>query len=169
MASRPGEGTSFRIYFPSVSIKVAAQEPEHRPDESVTGRGDRILVVEDDADVLRFTLEALEAHGYTVFPARSAAEAVGIFEKMADEIGLVFSDVVLPDRNGVDLVEGLIAARPDLRVLVTSGYMDESTRSKLIRDCRHPFIPKPYTLHDMLRAIRETLDAEQAVRQGTAA
>jgi two-component system cell cycle sensor histidine kinase/response regulator CckA len=81
----------------------------------------------------------------------------------------VFSDVVLQDRNGVDLVEGLIAARPDLRVLVTSGYMDETTRSKLIRDCRHPFIPKPYTLHDMLRTIREIIDAAGTVRRGTAA
>ncbi len=169
VASKPGEGTTFRIYFPAVSIRTAVQDPEIRPHNSVTGKGEKILVVEDDADVLRFTLEALEAHGYTVFPARSAAEAVGIFEAKADEIGLVFSDVVLPDRNGVDLVEGLIAVRPDLRVLVTSGYMDETTRSKLIRDCRHPFIPKPYTLHDMLRTIRDTLDAAQDVRRGTAA
>lgn len=157
--SRPGEGAAFNIFFP-----VSAEEPGKGPGRDAPapgdsrGRGEKILVIEDDPGVLSFAETVLKGNGYTVLTAASAMEARVVFHEHQDSLGLIFSDVVLPDKNGLDLVDEFGSEKPGIRVLMTSGYMDEKSLSRIIRDNNYRFLPKPYTMKDLLAAVRVLLD-----------
>ncbi len=156
--SKPDEGTVFKTFFPAVTIRPQSDGQEKISFEDLRGRGEKILIVEDDPGVLEFAGTALTSHGYGVFPVGSSAEAHNVFSRHKDHLALVFSDVVLPDRNGLDLVEVFLKEKPDVRVLMTSGYMDEKSQTKMIEVHEHPFLQKPYTMYDMLKAVRSVLD-----------
>ncbi len=157
--SRPGEGTVFSVFFP-----VSAEEPGNVPDGDAPasrdsrGRGEKILVIEDDSSVLSFAGTVLQANGYTVLTAASAMEARVAFHEHQGKLDMIFSDVVLPDKNGLDLADEFESEKPGIRVLMTSGYMDENSLSRIIRDNNHCFLPKPYTMKDLLAAVRVLLD-----------
>ncbi len=157
--SRPGEGTVFSVFFP-----VSAEEPGKVPGDDARvprdsrGRGEEILVIEDDPSVLAFAGTALQANGYTVLTAASAMEARVMFHEHQDSLDLIFSDVVLPDKNGLDLVSEFESEKQGIRVLMTSGYMDENSLSRIIRDNNHRFLPKPYAMKDLLETVRILLD-----------
>ena len=101
----------------------------------------------------------LRQNGYTVFEAGTGAEACAIFSKHAAAIHLVFCDLVLPDMPGVEVIGTLKACNPGTKVLVTTGYGAE--RTPLIPPaCQHyRFLKKPYSVADLLRAMREVIDA----------
>jgi DNA-binding NtrC family response regulator len=157
--SRPGEGTVFSIFFP-----VFAEGPGKVPGRDARvpgdsrGRGEKILVIEDDSGVLSFAGTVLQTNGYTVLTAASAMEARVVFHEHQDSLDLIFSDVVLPDKNGLDLVDEFESEKPGIRVLMTSGYMDENSLSRIIRDNGHRFLPKPYAMKDLLVTVRVLLD-----------
>ena len=157
--SRPGEGTVFTIFFP-VSTEEPGREPDQGPQDSgdTRGRGEKILVIEDDPSVLSFAGTALKGNGYTVLTAASAMEARVVFHEHRNSLHLIFSDVVLPDKNGLDLADEFKSEKPDIRILMTSGYMDEKSLSRIIRDNNHCFLPKPYAMKDLLMAVRVLLD-----------
>lgn len=157
--SRPGEGTVFSVFFP-----VSEEEPGKVPGDDARaprdsrGSGEKILVIEDDSSVLAFAGTVLKANGYTVLTAASAMEARVMFHEHQDSLDLIFSDVVLPDKNGLDLVHEFESEKPDIQVLMTSGYMDENSLSRIIRDNNHRFLPKPYVMKDLLETVRILLD-----------
>ncbi len=157
--SEEGKGTSFKVYLPACR---AMERSEHKtrdiPKEELNGKGERILLVEDEEIVLRSCASLLRKNGYTVFETTNAKEAMDTFEREKDRIHLVCSDVVLPDENGVQLVNRLLSSKPDLRVLLTSGYTGRKSQLELIREKGFRFLQKPYTLTDLLRAIRELIE-----------
>ena len=157
--SRPGEGTVFTIFFP-VSTEESSPEPGRHARNSgdTRGRGEKILVIEDDPSVLSFAGAALKGNGYTVLTAASATEARVVFHEHQDSLHLIFSDVVLPDKNGLDLVDEFEREKPGIRILMTSGYMDEKSLSRIIRDNNHRFLPKPYAMKDLINTVRALLD-----------
>jgi len=114
--SKPGEGSTFRVYLP-LSGQVRR---EHVPQEAVTDQldtqGETILVVEDDEEIKRMVEMALVEAGYRVLSAAGVREAVD------GRVDLLLADVVLPDGDGVKLIEWLLRRKPRLRVLMTSGY-----------------------------------------------
>lgn len=157
--SEPGHGTSFKIFLP-----VVAAPPGEKPQPvfsfpQLQGRGERILVVEDEAKVREIATLMLRRKGYEVAAAATVAEAVAIFAKEQGNFQLVFSDVVLSDQSGLQLVEELKKRKPDLRVLLTSGYADEKVQWPLIQREKYPFLQKPYSLNDLLQTIAEVLKA----------
>ena len=121
----------------------------------VRGSGERILLVEDNEVARGFVTRALSENGYIVFEAANTQEALDIFERENGDFHLVFSDVVLPDKNGIQLIEQLLSSKPELRVLLGSGYTDDKSQLSIIRERGIPFIQKPYALSDLLRIIRE--------------
>lgn len=153
--STKGTGTTFKVYFPAVTDipTGAAREPVSL--QALNGKGERILLVEDEQSMLNFITVALGENGYTVFPASTMQEALRIFERENGSIDLLFSDVVLPDGNGVKLLEELLSLKPGLLFLLTSGYADEKSRWRIIENRGYPFMQKPYTLYDLFRTIRE--------------
>lgn len=159
--SEPGRGTTFRIYLPvSVEQSVspdAHSEPKLAPDLP-RGKYERILLVEDEQGVRDFTVSALRKYGYHPIVAENAAAAAQVFEQINGQVDLLFTDVVLPDQTGLELADALRRKRPDLRLLLTSGYMDEKSRWPVIRERGYPFLQKPYPLDNLLKTIRKVLD-----------
>ncbi len=157
--SEPGRGSTFKAYLPSFSAEPE-EEPEEEPTffQAIQGHGQRILVVEDEEGVRAFATTMLRESGYVVFGAASAEEALDIFEREKGNFHLVFSDVVLPGRDGLQLVDELLLRKPALRVLLSSGYTGQKARLSTIRQRGFLFLQKPYTLSQLVQAIVEAVE-----------
>ena len=155
VASPPGEGATFTIYLPQAAAPVDAVEATATGIEpAARGRGYRVLVVEDNDDVGQFSTELLEDLGYTVRRVASADAALAILAKDEFSADLVFSDVIMPGMNGVELA-GLIRERfPGLPVVLTSGY------SNVLAESAHQgfeLIQKPYSVELLSRILRKAI------------
>ncbi len=152
--SAPGKGTTFRIYFPVMSRRREAAA-RHKEERGAQGSGEKILLVEDDQKVRDFTRTALSGHGYKVSAASNAAEALELFEKEKEEIRMVLSDVVLSDQSGVSLAEQLLAKKPGLAVVLTSGYLEASQRP-LLDGKGYSYLQKPYSMLTLLKTVSDS-------------
>ena len=152
--SAPGQGTSFKIYFPKVAdqAEIAAADNMH---DVVCGGSETILLVEDDSLVRDFALDALRRLGYHVIEAASAEEALSVSGAFGKEIHLLLSDVILPGMNGKALADALTILRPDMRVLFTSGYTGDIIAHHGILKEGIAFIEKPYTIGSLSKKIRK--------------
>jgi len=158
--SELGRGTTVKIYLPRV-----AEAPEALPTrtERLLARGDeRIVVVEDEAQVRELATRLLKKQGYRVTSFANGGEALLALEQDPERIDLLVTDVVMPGMNGLALAQKLAAARPDLRVLFTSGYTEDVIVRHGILDKSIQFLPKPYTLASLATRVREVLDAPAA-------
>ena len=155
--SKVGQGSTFKVYLPAVSLKPETAVERQISLEAFRGQGERILLVEDEATIRKLSTRALRESGYTPFPAANVAEALVIFERENGDFALVFSDVVLPDGSGLNLVDHLLACQPDLRVLLSSGYTDPKSQWQAICERGFPFLRKPYALSELLRSVSETM------------
>ena len=165
--SRIGQGSTFNLYFPACAgtqalpgERTVAGEP--RP-ASPRGNDECVLLIEDDPAVRKLAATALQGHGYLVLQGESAKEALSLFDLHRDRIDLLFSDVVLPGENGIDLAEHLLAIKPDLPVLLTSGYADERARWSMIQAKGYHFLQKPYPIATLLGAVRNLLNTGHSV------
>jgi|GEM_PF-421493 len=158
--SAPGKGSAFRIYMPAVLEQADDQEETPGSFEGLCGKGEKILVVEDEDRVRGLAEGVLDENGYTVFLARSGDEALSVFRREQGNLDLVFSDVILPDKSGIEVVEELTAEKPGLPVLLASGYGQEDSSYETIRDKGYPFLQKPYQLTDLLQTVRRLLDKD---------
>ena len=156
--STPGRGSCFMVYLPSNAERPKEERAEDDSTEARKGRGEWILVVEDEGGVRELAESVLAENGYVVSVASSVKEAIRIFIKERKDFALVFSDIVLPDGNGVELVERLVSAKPELRVLLASGYAEEIANWEALKVKRYHFLQKPYAVSELLRVIRELLD-----------
>ncbi len=154
--SEPGQGTTFKIYLPTVALPLAALHAP-RSDEPPAGT-ETILVVEDDDAVRFFTEAVLKAAGYDVLTASNGIEALSLARSSAHPIHLLMSDVVMPVLGGHALAEQFLVLRPDARVLFTSGYTPEAVSRKGIAIPADQFMQKPYSPAGLCRKIRDILD-----------
>ncbi len=154
--SRQGEGSIFTLYLP------ASDGPLDQPMVEPAGRlrfgTEHILLVEDEAPVAEVGRKMLEELGYRVTTAAGGREAVALFEKSRGEFDLVFLDIIMPDKSGVDVYEHLKRFKPDLRVIFSSGYNLNRNISPLLNCPKTGFIQKPYDIGDLSRKLREMLD-----------
>jgi DNA-binding NtrC family response regulator len=155
--SEPGEGTTFNIYFPAAASVDDVEEEEGLSLRDFRGDNEKILFIEDEEGVRNITVKALRDYGYDVTEAETAGEAKEIFEKENGNFLLVFSDIVLADKTGIELVEELMEMKPGLKVLLTSGYADKKSRWSDVSEKGFPFLQKPYSLADLLSTIRGVL------------
>ncbi len=153
--SEPGQGTSVKLFLPRADSPAKDSGPAASTD-SPPGGSERILLVEDDDLVRTHVAAQLENLGYRVVSAGSGREALDILER-DNAFDLLFSDVVMPGGiTGVALAEAARRIRPDLPVLLTSGY---SEASSAVRGgfAGFPVLGKPYRLHDMALALRKAI------------
>jgi len=155
--SDPRQGSTFNVYLPAFSVKPEDETKETTSLQELQGSGERILVVEDEEGIRELATKMLSENGYIVFEAANAKEALDIFERENGELHLVFSDVVLPDKNGIELVDQLLLLKPELRILLSSGYTNEKLQWPVIRGRDFRFLQKPYALVSLLQAIREVI------------
>lgn len=156
--SEPGHGSMFKIYLPSFSAKPEKETKATTPLQKFQGKNERILMVEDDEGIRESTAGALMENGYVIYKAAGVKEALEIFKREKGDFHLVFSDMIMPDGTGFDLVNQLLSLKPELRVLLSSGYSDEKSQWQIIRDKGLRFISKPYALADLFRVIREIIE-----------
>ncbi len=155
--SEPGQGTTFKIYLPRVDSDAKGRSCEPDPQEAPKG-SETILVVEDESVVRDIASRVLRGQGYTVFVAASPNEAEEVFAQHADEIDLVLTDVVMPQRSGRKLHERLAAMRDSIKVLYMSGYTDNAIVHHGVLDPGTAFIQKPFNAAALARKIRSVLD-----------
>ncbi|TET45565.1 PAS domain S-box protein [candidate division TA06 bacterium] len=159
--STQGQGSCFMVYLPSSPDGPEEERPEGDSAEAPKGRGERVLVVEDEDDVRELAESVLRDNGYTVFAVVDRREALYIFSREGGKFDLVFSDIVLPDGSGVNLVERFVARKPELRVLLASGYTEEIANWQTFEEKGYHFLQKPYAVTDLLCAVRELLDKKR--------
>ncbi|NWF75598.1 MAG: PAS domain S-box protein, partial [Nitrospirae bacterium] len=150
------KGTTFDIYLPiseTSVIKIGKPEPI-----SVEGN-ENILVVDDDRDVLNYIKDILETHGYSVMPANNSLTAIDLFKNFSSKISLVITDIVMPLLEGSDLVKHLREIKPDIKIIVVSGYRDE----KIVKDTSiiNVFLRKPFESIELLTSVRRLLDIDK--------
>jgi CheY-like chemotaxis protein len=154
--SEPGYGTRFRIYLPLTDMQgesttVVEQTP-------VKGKGETILLIEDDDGVRSFTRETLHCFDYRVLEAGNGDRAMEIFLKYADEIDLILSDIVMPHKSGRETMEEILTLKEDVKILYMSGYTGEMIAGRGIDMERMELLSKPFTPNALLAKVREILD-----------
>jgi two-component system, cell cycle sensor histidine kinase and response regulator CckA len=156
--SEPERGTTFKIYLPRVDEVPDVVAPE-RPSSGGQRGSETILLVEDDNAVRHLADDILTAQGYTVIQAAHGGEALVVSARHSGPIDLLLTDVVMPHMSGRVLVERLTPKRPDMRILYMSGYTENAIVHHGVLDAGTVFLPKPFTLDDLVRKVREVLDA----------
>jgi two-component system, cell cycle sensor histidine kinase and response regulator CckA len=153
--SEPGHGTTVKVYLPTVT------DPADRPVGSVEaprGRGEAILVVEDEDAVRLLARRSLESAGYEVMEAVDGKDGLDVMLASDSRVALVLCDVILPELSGHEFGRRLGTIRPNVPVLYMSGYpgLEVVERGLIARDA--PFIEKPFTPEGLASAVRRLLD-----------
>jgi PAS domain S-box-containing protein len=157
MKSSPGSGTSIRVLLP-LTDEPAQEDAEAPEAEAPRGGEETILLAEDDPSVALLVVRALEARGYRILLARDGREALDLYERHADRIALLITDVIMPNLGGEKLVTELGARGHSPRVLFMSGYTDEQFRQLRDREGDVDVIQKPFDVGDLLRRVRSAID-----------
>lgn len=156
VASEEGRGTIFTAYLPKA--EASTLRPTGYDDRKIVGGQETVLCVEDDRDVRHYVTVQLEALGYKVIPAANATEALAISAE-GRPFDLLFTDIVMAGgMNGRELAEQMVAARPSLRVLFTSGYAYDSLHAQGRATMGAPLLRKPYRKAELARMLRRCLD-----------
>jgi len=175
------EGTTFRIFLPrhiasaqeaaesaaeleapAISGTLAAADQVKRAANAagadLTGEG-TILLVEDEEGSRALNARGLASRGYTVLEAGNGVEAIDVLEKSAKPVDLVVSDVVMPEMDGPTLARELRIRNPGLKIIFVSGYAEDAFQKSLPEHGQFAFLPKPFTLKQLVAAVKETLAA----------
>jgi CheY-like chemotaxis protein len=155
--SEPGQGTTFKIYFPEhASGEDQTAEPAKELRE-LTG-SETILLVEDDNDVRQFAATVLKSRGYKVLEAADAADALQIGRNYEGPIDLLVTDVVMPGMNGPKLSSELMRIRPGLRVLYISGYTENAVAHHGVLKTGVEYLAKPFSPGELAHKVREVIE-----------
>lgn len=156
--SKPGSGTAFHIYLPMLEEKKVEIAPK-ADTEAISGNGELILVVDDNADVRSTVKNILIELNYTVLEAGDGLEAVELFTSRQDEIDIILMDVVMPRLGGVKAFERIKSIRPDIKVVFTTGYDRDDALKKEMPASEFSIIAKPFNIANLSHTIRQKLDS----------
>ncbi|HUF27700.1 MAG TPA: ATP-binding protein [Gemmatimonadaceae bacterium] len=157
--SELGRGTTFRVYLPRADAPAVESPARADEPQPMQGGNETILLVEDDPAVRLVATRILERQGYRVLEAPGPVEAEALVARHPGAIDLVLTDLVLPGMSGRDLAELLTTVEPGLRVLYMSGYTDDAVIRRGLLDPGMAFLSKPFTVEEVARKVRATLDA----------
>jgi PAS domain S-box-containing protein len=147
--SEPGKGTTFKIYFPRLGQKAEALISSEEEGDPPRG-SETVLVVEDDTTLRELTSRLLQEGGYRVVEAKDAEDALAMLAASEPHIDLLLTDVVMPGRNGVDLLAQAQLVRPNLRAVFMSGYTGDLVARHGVPLNQNSFLEKPFTKRSLL-------------------
>ena len=153
--SELGKGTTVQIYLPAIEIEV--EKPIKAKAEVVTGSG-TILMIEDEDVVIEVTQAMLEMLGYLVMVAKTGKDAIHIAETFDGQIDLALLDIKLPDMEGGKVYPLIMEARPNLKVIVFSGYSIDGPARKILDAGAQDFIQKPFSIATLSEKLKEVLE-----------
>ncbi len=157
--SRPGHGSVFTIYLPVPKDMMLMPIQQETEEPETPGGTETILLVEDEETMLSFLQVMLSDRGYSVLSARDGAEALECFKRDSDRIRLVITDLGLPKMSGEQLLRALKNLKPDVPVLIASGYIEPEQKAKLFEGGAADILLKPYEISSALKKVRKVLDA----------
>jgi PAS domain S-box-containing protein len=158
--SEIGLGTTFRIYLPAEREEPDDEESDDE-DELPHGRGETILLIDDEAAVLAITGRTLLAFGYKVRTARDGAEGIATYAQHPSEIAAVVTDMMMPVMDGVATIRALKRLDPEVRIIAASGISTKNSAAQVASEGVKCFLPKPYTAELLLKALDELLHGEK--------
>jgi CheY-like chemotaxis protein len=165
ITSAPDQGTTVHLYFPRTVSDETTANPEVESAGLLPRGRETLLVVEDNLEVRMTAVEILRMLGYRVLEAGNGRQALEQTLRHP-EIALVFSDVMLPGGLlGPQLVQKLREHRPQLKILMTSGFSDSGVLSRGVLDGSLELLPKPYRVEDLARRIRAKLDDNEEMKR----
>ena len=156
--SEPGQGTTFRVYFPAIEDSPVVEKSEPLT-ETVPG-GEKILLVDDEENILDLGKRILEHAGYTVITASNGKEALDIYAKEQSHIGLVVLDLIMPRMSGEKCLRELLKINPHVRVIISTGHALDARESLLLGTLARGFVNKPYEVGQMAQTVKEALGTE---------
>ncbi len=154
--SEPGLGARFMIYFPAtedLKLHITPPEVPSRP----RGRGEMILIVDDEDSMRDVTQRTLEAYGYTTQVASNGLEALTIYKEIGSRICLVLTDMMMPIMDGAELIQALKLLQPKVKIIGVSGIADHELVSQAVDSGICNFLSKPYTLDVLLGSIKQII------------
>src|SRR5690348_10843320 len=171
--SEQGKGTTFHIFLPRHQAEQEAQAEPHpevsagngagkeqgaeaKPRTDLTGQG-TILLVEDEEGLRSLNARGLRSRGYSVIEASNGIEAMEALEEKNGDVDLVVSDVVMPEMDGPTLLKEMRGRNPDLKIIFVSGYAEDAFEKSLPENQQFAFLPKPFTLSQLVAAVKETM------------
>jgi len=155
--SRPGQGTTFTVYLPASGVEVASAQHFDPPPSYDRGQGEQILLVEDDTTTRQAMWEILQALNYRVSASGSGEEALQEYGRRGGEIDLVLSDIVMPDKGGVELYRALQSINPAVKIVLMTGYPTGQGTRELLDQRQVTWLQKPFTTEALGRTLRQML------------
>jgi PAS domain S-box-containing protein len=162
VASEPGRGTRFSVYFPVVDGEVTGKH-QHVV-EAFHGNGERILFLDDEEPIVLLASRMLNRLGYKVEAHTRATDALAEFRSRPTEFDLVLTDLSMPGASGMDFARNVLAVRPDVPVIMTTGYIDPDDLDLARRIGVREVILKPTTIEEMGRSFHRQLAAARDER-----
>jgi PAS domain S-box-containing protein len=156
--STKGRGSTFKVFFP-ISEKPAITLTEKGAEQNLFGSG-TVLVIDDEELVRKMTKTALELYGYNVVLAENGKEGVDLFGVLKDKIAVVVLDLTMPIMSGEETFRKLRTERPDIKVVLSSGYNEVEAVRRFVGKGLAGFIQKPYTAERLAQKIRSVLNDE---------
>ncbi len=156
--SEPNQGTTFKIYFPRHEGEDVVSQVTTVSDIQM-GKGETVLLVEDEIAIVELTTAILEDLGYRVLPTNSPVEALNLLKEFQGDIQLLLTDVVMPGMNGRELAKQIRDIHPRMKTLYMSGYTANVIAHHGVLDEGINFIQKPFSRHDLSIRVREILDS----------
>lgn len=157
VSSQVGQGTAFRIIVPGVPGMESVMDEQPPSQASLQGKG-MILVVDDEADVLMAAQLILEDIGFTVVGAHDGVSGLDLFRDHREEIRAVLLDLTMPKMSGEELFEEMRKIRPDVPVILSSGYSEEEALRQFSRKQFNAFIHKPYQIDALIEKFKHVLE-----------
>jgi PAS domain S-box-containing protein len=155
VASTVGRGSTFSVYLPAHGEDV--EEEPVSPEAIPEGNGEKILMVDDETAILEFTKNMLEPLGYSVTVTSSSMEAYELFSSNTHAFDLVITDQTMPQLTGMELASKMLALRPDLPVILVSGYSETVSPEGALERGARAYLEKPFTRKGLACAIRSAL------------
>lgn len=155
VSSKFGEGSVFSVYLPTIQLKEMKPGDE---ETEIIGGNERILLIDDELDVVNLEAVILESLGYKTIGAATCDEALKILRLQADELHLVLTDMTMPRMNGIQMLQEIRDIRPDIPVILCTGFSDLVTADSATQYGFNAYLAKPLARKELAKTVRNVLD-----------